>query len=695
MPKLKNSPKKRANKLIHEKSPYLFQHAYNPVIWFPWGTEAFKKAKKEDKPIFLSIGYSTCHWCHVMEKESFEDSEVAKMLNDTFVSIKVDREERPDIDSVYMKVCQMMTGSGGWPLHIVMTSEKKPFFATTYIPKESRFGRVGLKELVPRIRDLWNSQRDKLIDSSEKVIFLLNQMEKIQKTKKGEDLEKSALDEAFVYFLDNFDEFNGGFGSAPKFPTAHNLSFLLRYWNRKGLKKAKMIVEKTLEAMRLGGIFDHLGFGFHRYSTDSKWLVPHFEKMLYDQAMLTILYTEAYQATKREEFGLTARQIIQYVLRDLTALNGGFFTAEDADSEGEEGKFYLWKEEEIKRLLTKDEAKIAIKIFNLKENGNFEDESTKKTTGKNILYLKKHLAEHQEQMVKIRKKLFSAREKRIHPNKDDKILTNWNGLMIASLAKAAQVFNMETYSNAARKAADFILSRMINSDGCLYHRYRKGEAAISGFLDDYAFLVWGLIELYEAIFEVKYLKWAVSLTEKMIELFWDKKDGGFFLTAKDAENVLVREKPIYDSAYPSANSISILNLLRLSRITANIELEKMSQKTLRLFSKAVLKAPAGYTQLLIALDFFLGPSFEVVIVGEKKAENTAIILKALRKLFVPNKILLFRPSTVDQPKIARLSKFTKNLVTKKGKTTVYVCQGFKCNLPTTKIEEAIKLLMKK
>lgn len=366
------------NRLISEKSPYLLQHAHNPVDWYPWGDEAFEKARKEDKPIFLSIGYSTCHWCHVMEKESFEDSEIAKLLNETFVSIKVDREERPDLDSIYMKVCQMLKGSGGWPLHIIMTPDKKPFFAATYILKESRFGRAGMKELIPRIKALWESRRSELLERAQRITTFLQQAEKDSVLPQVEgELGTSTLDAAFKYLSKNFDERNGGFGVAPKFPSPHNLAFLLRYWNRTGNEKALRMVEETLGSMWLGGIYDHIGFGFHRYSTDSRWLVPHFEKMLYDQAMLIIAYTETHQATGKEEYKHAAREIITYVMRDMTASDGGFFfSAEDADTEGEEGKFYLWTEKEIREVLSADGAEFVIKIFNVEKDGNFEDEST-------------------------------------------------------------------------------------------------------------------------------------------------------------------------------------------------------------------------------------------------------------------------------------------------------------------------------
>jgi uncharacterized protein YyaL (SSP411 family) len=463
------------------------------------------------------------------------------------------------------------------------------------------------------------------------------------------------------------------------------------------------MVERTLRAMRLGGIYDHIGFGFHRYSTDSKWLVPHFEKMLYDQAMLTIAYLETYQATEKEEYAQTVREILAYVLRDMTALNGGFYSAEDADSEGEEGKFYIWIEDEIKRLLPKKEVELVTRIFNIETYGNFEDESTRRRTGKNILYMRDSLPAVASKLgiplIEISKRLedalqglYTAREKRIHPNKDDKILTDWNGLMIAALAKAASVLSEEVYLTAAKKAANFIISNMTSPEGRLYHRYRDGEPAITGFLNDYSLFIWGLIELYEATFEASYLKSAITLTEVMMKHFWDNEKGGFYFTADDAENVLIREKLIYDGAYPSGNSIAALNMIRLSRMTANPEFEEKATQIFQAFSNIVSETPAGYTQLMVALDFALGPSFEVVIVGNSQSKDTEIMLKAIRDKFIPNKVLLLIPSEVQEPEITNLAEYTRHLTTQEGKATAYVCQDYECKLPTIDIEKAISLL---
>ena len=690
----------RANRLIHEKSPYLLQHAYNPVGWYPWSSEAFENARRENKPIFLSIGYSTCHWCHVQAKESFEDEEVAALLNKHFVCIKVDREERPDIDDIYMTVCQMMTGSGGWPLTILLTPDKKPFFAATYIPKESRFGRMGMLELIPHIHQLWRSQNERVRQSAEEVAAALTQ---ISHTPSGEGLGEGALHIAYDQLSRSFDEQHGGFGSAPKFPIPHHLTFLLHYWKRFGDERALGMVERTLQAMRLGGVYDHVGFGFHRYSTDRHWLLPHFEKMLYDQALLVMAYTEAYQATDKSEYERTAREIFTYVLRDMTAPEGAFYSAEDADSDGEEGKFYIWTEEEVRQILSNEEADLVIQIFNIERAGNFHEEATQMKTGRNILHLKKHLRESaselkmpeeevRRRLETAREKLFTIRERRIHPHVDDKILTDWNGIMIAALAKAAQAFDEPYYAEAAKRAADFVLREMRDSQTRLLHRYRDGEAAVPAFLDDYAFFIWGLLELYEATLQVRYFETANKLNDVLFDHFWDEQHGGFFFTADDAEGLLVRKKEIYDGAVPSGNSVAMLNLLRLACMTAQPELEERAAQLARAFSRSVLHSPPAHTQMLAALDFALGPSYEVVVVGDPKTRETEEMLRDLRRAFIPNKVVLFRPSNEKSPEITRLAPFTQDLVSLQGRATVYVCQNYRCQLPTRDIQKMLELL---
>jgi len=692
--------KKHHNRLKLEKSPYLLQHADNPVDWYAWGPEAFEKAIKENKPIFLSIGYSTCHWCHVMAHESFEDPEVARLMNDVFICIKVDREERPDIDNIYMRVCQMMTGSGGWPLTILMTPDKKPFFAGTYIPRESQHGRLGMMDLVPRIKEVWDTQHDEILKSADKITASLNQ---IAHDASGPELDKSTLKTAYDQLTGRYSEQYGGFGNAPKFPSPQNLLFLLRYWQSTNDEKALRMVVKTLQSMQNGGIYDHVGFGFHRYSTDSHWLVPHFEKMLYDQAMLAMAYTEAYQATGINEFEETAKEIFTYVLRDMTDKEGGFYSAEDADSEGVEGKFYVWTEDEIRQTLKGDEADLIINVYSIDKIGNFRDEASGENTGANILHLNKSLTEIafknkesvdglKESVEAARQKLFAVRNKRVHPHKDDKILTDWNGLMIAALAKGAQAFDEPKYAEAAKRAADFILTGMRREDGRILHRYRDGHTAILANVDDYAFLIWGLLELYETVFDVDYLQTALDLNSEMIKYFWDEKDGGFYFTAEDAEELIVRQKEIYDGAIPSGNSVAVSNLFRLSRITANTDFEDKANKIMLAFSKDVESAPSGYTQMMVALGFGIGPSYEIVIVGNPEADDTKEMLSSLGKHFIPYKVILLKHDDQETADITKIAEYTEYHSSFDGKATAYVCLDFACKMPVTNTEEMLKLL---
>ncbi len=688
------------NRLINEKSPYLLKHAHNPVDWYPWGEEAFERARSENRPVFLSVGYSTCHWCNVMEEESFSDPEVAALMNEVFVSVKVDREERPDVDNLYMSVCLMLTGSGGWPLTVVMTPDKKPFYAGTYFPRESRFGRIGMLELITRIRKVWEEKRDEVLVSAGRIAESIERQEEIAP---GKAPDARVLDAAYVVLKESFDDEFGGFGTEPKFPAPHNLSFLLRYWKRTGNEDALRMVKRTLRAMRRGGIFDHLGFGFHRYSTDRKWLVPHFEKMLYDQAMLGMAYCEAYQATKKEEFAQASRLVFTYVMRELTDPGGQFYSAESADSEGKEGKFYVWTEKDMRRVLDKKVADVAISYFGVREEGNFKDPLTGELTGENILHMAKPPAEAAsefkmrekeflELIEEARGRLFDIRNRSVHPDRDDKVLADWNGLMIAALSKGAKALDEPGFSDAATAAADFVLSRLRRPDGRLWHRWRLGESAIEALADDYAFTVWGLLELYEAVFEPRYLRAAVELNRVFIEDFWDEENGGFFLTGRSAEQMLVRQKAIHDAAIPSANSVAMLNLLRLGAMTADPELIKLASNLGEAFSSAVRESPSSYAQLLCAVDFALGPSAEVVIAGNLKNPDTEAMVAALRGPFLPNKVVLFRPDGEDNPEIDEITGFTKGLKSVDGKATAYVCKEHKCELPTTDPAEMLRLL---
>ncbi|MDX9924908.1 MAG: thioredoxin domain-containing protein, partial [Ignavibacteriaceae bacterium] len=501
---------RKANRLAKEKSPYLLQHSYNPVDWFPWGQEAFDKAKVEDKPIFLSIGYSTCHWCHVMERESFEDEEVASLINSVFIPIKVDREERPDIDNIYMSICQAMTGGGGWPLTVLLTPDKKPFFTGTYFPKNSNQGRIGIIDLINNVQSAWKNKRKEIDKSAEEITGYLDKSNDIDQ---NVVLDKKILKKAYEFFDERFDKINGGFGSHPKFPSPHNLIFLLRYHHLTGNKNALHIVEKTLTEMRKGGIYDQVGYGFHRYSTDSKWLLPHFEKMLYDQALLLNAYTELYQITKNDFYKSTAEEIVKYISREMTSPEGGFYSAEDADSEGVEGKYYVWSEKELSTLLTDEQFLFIKEHFNTSAEGNFRDESSHQNTGENILFLNEELSPEDLLLFEpIRKILLAHRTKRVHPFKDDKILTDWNGLMIASLARAGRVFHNQFFISSAERSAKFIIENLSHTENELLHRYREGHSSLDAHIDDYSFFVSGLIELYESTFNPTYLERAIKLT---------------------------------------------------------------------------------------------------------------------------------------------------------------------------------------
>ena len=694
--------RKRKNALASEKSPYLLQHADNPVNWYPWGREAFDKARHEDKPLFLSIGYSTCHWCHVMARESFEDPEIAQMMNDAFVNVKVDREERPDIDDVYMEVCQAMTGLRGWPLSIVMAPDARPFFATTYIPKETRFGRTGMRELIPHIQETWRQKRPEIDTSAAEIVSVLR-ASSLQPP--AGDINASAIQIAYEELICLFDDVHGGFGSAPKFPSPHSLTFLLRYWKRTGERKPMQMVEKTLQAMRHGGLYDHVGFGFHRYSTDAEWLVPHFEKMLYDQALLGLAYGEAYQATGNDEYARVVREVFSFVSREMTSSEGGFYTAIDADSEGEEGKFYLWRLEELERGLTEKQTELARIVFNVKPTGNYSDESRGERTGKNILHMTRSVTalatelKMDEETLRnhiesIRQTLYELREKREHPLRDDKVLADWNGLMIASLAKGARSLGEPLYAVAAAKAADFILEQMRDREGQLLHRYREGEARITASLNDYAFLIWGLSELYETTFETRYLAAALELLEHVLTHFKDDTNGGFYSTADYAESLILRTRDVFDGALPSGNSAMLMNLTFLGHLTGRSEYLDDASRLGRALAHEVDRVPQAHTHLLSALDLALGPSYETVICGDSRSEDTQRMLMALNKDFLPYNVVIFRPAETEQPEIAEIAPFTKFQTCIDGKPTAYVCQNYACSVPTTDTAEMLRTLEK-
>lgn len=681
----------KGNRLSREKSPYLLQHAGNPVDWFPWGEEAFLHATREDKPVFLSIGYATCHWCHVMAHESFEDPEVAELLNRDFIAIKVDREERPDIDSTYMQVCQMLSGQGGWPLTIVMTPEKKPFFAATYIPKERRFAVHGLLDLLPRIVTAWHEQREELLRSAESISRALEMRDPATG---GPEPDAALTDEGYEDLLLRFDPEYGGFSGAPKFPTPHVLLFLLRYWKRTGKKRALDMVVKTLDALQDGGIHDHIGGGFHRYSTDAQWRVPHFEKMLYDQALLLMAYTEAFQATRNDRYRDTALSTVRYVLRDLTSTEGAFLSAEDADSPGGEGAFYLWTTGELKAVLGKDDAAIAGRVFNARDEGNFL--LPEGTGAENILFrslpdeaLASVTGISQEELdrciASIQERLYAAREKRKRPHCDDKVLLDWNGLMIAALAKAARVFGWGECRAAAERAMKCILSRMRTGDGRLYHRYRDGECAIPGFADDYAFLGLALIELYETTFHSHYLADALALMKTFEDHFLDRENGGFFFTADDAEALLVRDKVIYDGAVPSANSVACEVLIRLSRITGNAEHEELASVLARSFGGRVLTSPSAFCWFLCAIERVVGPSQEIVIAGDSGSPAVQEFLAVVHSRYLPGCTVIQKPASEPEgaAALAAIAPFTRNIPADRNTVAAYLCSGTTCSLPVT------------
>ena len=688
----------KQNHLKNSQSPYLLQHASNPVDWYPWSDIAFKKAKEEDKPIFLSIGYSTCHWCHVMEHESFEDSTVASLMNKNFINIKVDREEMPEIDHLYMSVCQAMTGRGGWPLTIIMTPEKKPFFAGTYFPKERIGKRPGMLQLIPSLTNAWKTKQTEINKSIAKIE---NYLIEINTNEPGKNWSENIINKAFSDFANRFDSDYGGFGKSPKFPSPHNLILLLRYSKIYNDTNALKMVEITLDNMRLGGIFDHIGFGFHRYSTDKRWFLPHFEKMLYDQAMISMAYLEAYQITKKQKYALIAEEIFTYVLRDMTDKNGGFYSAEDADSEGEEGTFYVWTKEELINILGKDNGEKLSKIFGFLNGGNFYDEASGQKTGKNIPYfpaeinsLSKEIGmssnEFDTFIKESRKKLFWERKKRIHPLKDDKILTDWNGLMIAALAMGGQILNRPEYTNAAKKAVTFMEKHLRDKNGKLFKRYRKGVSGLDSHIDDYSFMIWGLLNLYENTFEIDYLKRAIELTEIMIEDFSDEK-GGFFIGSKYAEKLLVRSKDSYDGAIPSGNSVAVMNLYRLNKITGNNSWKELATKTLRIFSEQAEKSPSGFAHMLTGFMFHSKNPKELVLVSDENNDEVKDMINKIQNIYSPNKVILLKTNS-NSEKISKIAPWIENYHMKDKKMTYYLCENFSCKQPTTNIKTILNYL---
>ncbi|MHC4334756.1 MAG: thioredoxin domain-containing protein [Planctomycetota bacterium] len=663
------------NRLINESSPYLLQHAHNPVDWYPWGNEALERAKREDKPIFLSIGYSTCHWCHVMERESFTDERIAEIMNEHFVSIKADREQRPDVDAVYMNAVQMMTGSGGWPLSVFLTPQGEPFYGGTYFPPSDVYGRPSFERVLLTVADAWKQRREELVESAGKISGVLAGLtEQAAQEKLSIDVSKNA----FSYFERTFDGAYGGFGGAPKFPQASNLSMLLAYWHRTGDAKALAMVEKTLDAMANGGIYDHLGGGFHRYSTDARWLVPHFEKMLYDQALLSTVYIQAYQATGNEDYARTAREVFDYVLRDMTAPQGGFCGAEDADSEGREGLFYVWTPQEIEGVLGPEHTKVFAEYYGVTEKGNFEDNKTIFNIDEPLeevaKRLKKDPTEAEGIIQQSRSKLLAHRAKRIRPHRDDKVIAGWNGLMISAMACGGAALQEPGYVTAAEKAGEFVLSKL-RRDGRLMRYYRDGKLAIMGLLD-----------LYEATFDAKWLAEAQELTEQMIQQFGDEEAGGFFLAGKDAEALIVRNKPGYDGAVPSGNSVA------LGRLTMERRFTEQGERVLTTFSAQMTRSATSLTAMLVALDFSIGPTQEIVIAGDAQTADTKEMLKLLHRRFLPRAVVLFHGAGDAGKAIEKQVPFVKAQAAIAGKATAYVCENYVCSKPVNSVRELQTLL---
>ncbi len=682
---------KNPNRLIKEKSPYLLQHAYNPVDWYPWSEEAFEKAKREDKPVFLSIGYSTCHWCHVMEKESFEDDEVAGLLNKYFVAVKVDREERPDIDHIYMVFCQAITGTGGWPLTVILTPDKKPIFAGTYFPKSSKYGRPGLLDVLKTVHDRWIHDREEIINAGEDLADAVKPYFQPEET--GRLNKEEVLKDGFQSLEEKFDPLYGGFGRAPKFPAPHNLMFLLRYWKWAGEGKALQMVEKTLESMHDGGIYDHIGYGFSRYSVDRKWIVPHFEKMLYDNALLAIAYLEGFQATGKERYARVAREIFSYILRDMTSPEGAFYSAEDADSEGEEGKFYVWSAEEIIDILGKDLGSIFCSAFNVTKKGNFEGKNvlnrvSKAVSVENFLERDRNL---EEILTEAREKLFAVREKRVHPYKDDKVLTAWNGLMIAALAMGSRILREPLYLKAASRAADFIWHHLRNEEGRLLARYRDGESGLLAYLNDYAYLIWALLELYQSSMNSLWLERALELQKEQNRLFWDPDRGGYFFYGNDGEKLISRPKETRDGATPAGNSVSAINLLRLARLSGREELGSMAETIFQSFAKNIESEPDMHAHFLNALLHSIIPGKEVVIAaGKKDREQVSRIINTLSRKFIPEVNFLFRLMGEENKQLEDIVPFTGEMVPQGGKVTYYICQNFACQRPTTDLQKVLE-----
>lgn len=680
---------KTPNPLITEKSPYLLQHAHNPVHWYPWGQEAFDKAKRENKPVLVSIGYATCHWCHVMAHESFEDQQVADILNEHFISIKVDREERPDIDSMYMSVCQMMTGQGGWPLNVFVTPDQKPFYAGTYFPKRSAYGRPGFIEALTQLLDAYHNDRDHIESLAEKATNNL----RIKAAGQTENtLTQESIHKAYYQLMSSFDTLYGGFGSAPKFPAPHMLSFLMRYFEWTGQENALYAVTKTLNGMANGGIYDHIGSGFTRYSTDEKWLVPHFEKMLYDNALLIDAYTEAYQITQHPEYEKLVQDLIQFIKRDMMNRDGSFYSAIDADSEGKEGQYYVWTKEEIMTHLGDDLGTLFCAVYHITEEGNFEGQNIPHTISTSFDDIKAAYSIDDKtlhsKLQSARHILLTVRQQRPAPLIDDKVLTSWNALMISALAKAGSVFHKKEAIRMAKQAMSFLETHLVQQERLMV-RYREGDVKHLGFIEDYAHMLTAYMSLYEATFDLDWLTKARAVAENMFELFWDEQIGGFFFSGSDAEALIVREKEVYDGAMPSGNSTALQQLLKLSRMIGRQDWIETLEKMFSAFYVDVSSYPSGHTAFLQGLLSQYAVKREIIILGKKGDPQKEQLLQALQKRFMPFDIILTAETGQE---LARLAPFAKDYKTINDSTTVYICENYSCRQPITNLDEAMEQL---
>ncbi len=692
-------PRTRPNRLIHENSPYLLRHAHNPVDWYPWGDEAFARARKENRIVFLSVGYATCHWCHVMERESFEDPEVAAVLNTLTVPVKVDREERPDVDRIYLGVCQALTGTAGWPVTVLLTPDREPFFAATYLPKHTRGGRIGVIELVRQAAALWRSDPERVRRSAREIA---DHLSRAARPSAGAEPSAGLFRAAEAGLAEQFDPVHAGFGPPPKFPTPHNLVFLVRRHRRTGSRDLRDMAVRTLEAMRHGGVYDHLGFGFHRYSTDARWLLPHFEKMLYDQAGLLSAYAEAWHAVRHPLFARTAREVATYVLRDLAAPGGGFFSAEDADSEGEEGRFYLWTRNEILAALGSGPGERFCAVYGVTPQGNHRDEATGRPTGRNVLHLTRPLDDWAEafrmdppqlegELNRSREVLLGLRNRRERPARDDKVLAGWNGLMISALARAGWVLGASELIRASERAARFVLGTLLRN-GRLLRSYRNGRAGLPAVAEDCAFVARACLDLYAATLEPAWIAEAIRLARTLEERFWDEAAGGLYDAEPGRDDLPWRSKEVYDGAFPSANSAALEVFARLGRLTADTRWTDRAWELARAFAGEVSRYPAAFTAYLSGLAHLLEPTREVVIAGAPERSDTRALLEAVRSVYAPETLLLFVPPGDAGKPLRALAPYASGMVPAGGRAAAYVCQDFACRQPVTDPHELAALL---